>query len=562
MPHVDSLLSLALRSGADELRLGDDQAPKMLARGVPKRLAIPATDAPTLRDLLGELLDAATEAKLGAGAKVDAQHAIAGVGVFRVSFARREHGLEVQFKLLGAPPAAAVIDAPELRGGEDARAAAAHAAPAASASAASSASPASAAPAASFAPPQPPAPAGSPSAPSAPRASPLPHGAVTRGDPLQRLLLQAVSLRASDVHLASGELPHARVDGALRVLVGALGDGPIEVEPLVAPLLDAHARARIEAGASADLALELVDPEGGARGRLPRVRGNVYRSSRGLVAAFRLLPPEAPALDALAHGGLLTELPLLPNGLVIVCGPTGSGKTTTLAALAQEALRARSIVLVSLEDPIEFVLSARGSGGAGEAYRAFEERPPSLVRQRQIGRDVADFATGLRDALREDPDVILVGEMRDEQSISLALTAAETGHLVLATLHSRSAASAIERIVDAYPDGRQAQIRAQLADSLRAVVAQRLVPRARGEGRALALEVLRITPGVANGLREGKIGTIVTAMQSSRRDGMVTLEKSLAELVRRGEVRAEDALAAANDREALANYRSSGPATT
>jgi twitching motility protein PilT len=555
MPHVDSLLALALRSGADELRLADDQAPKMLARGVPKRLAIPATDAATLRDLLGELLDAATEAKLRAGAKAEAQHAVAGSGVFRVSFARREQGLEVHFKLLGAPPAAAAIEAPELRG------APVHASPTASAP---------------IAPPTPavtPIPQVAPVAPvdvvPGPTSARLSGGARERGDPLMRLLLRAVSLRASDVHLAAGELPHVRVDGALRLLPGSQDPSdpsygaPLEVDALVAPLLDAAARARVEAGASADLALDLVDPDGAAGSKLPRVRGNVYRSSRGLVAAFRLLPPEAPALDALAHGGLLSELPLLPNGLVIVCGPTGSGKTTTLAALAQEALRARSIVLVSLEDPIEFVLSARG-GGVGDGaehgrYREPDTRAPSLVRQRQIGRDVADFATGLRDALREDPDVILVGEMRDEASISLALTAAETGHLVLATLHSRSAASAIERIVDSYPHARQAQIRAQLADSLRAVVSQRLVPRARGDGRALALEVLRVTSSVANGLREGKIGTIVTAMQSSRRDGMVTLEKSLAELVRRGEVRAEDATAAANDREALANYRSSVP---
>src|SRR5262249_44260580 len=158
--------------------------------------------------------------------------------------------------------------------------------------------------------------------------------------------------------------------------------------------------------------------------------------------------------------------------------------------------------------------------------------------------------TGLRDALREDPDVILLGEMRDEESISLALTAAETGHLVLTTLHSRSAASAIERIVDTYPEGRQSQVRAQLADALRAVVAQRLVPRARGEGRALALEVLRVNSSVANGLREGKIGTVTSAMQAGKRDGMVTLEKSLAELVRRGEITMDDAASVANDRDA------------
>jgi twitching motility protein PilT len=177
-----------------------------------------------------------------------------------------------------------------------------------------------------------------------------------------------------------------------------------------------------------------------------------------------------------------------------------------------------------------------------------------VARQRQIGRDVKDFATGLRDALREDPDVLLIGEMRDPETISLALTAAETGHLVLASLHSRSAASAVERIVDAYAPERQAQIRVQLADALRAVVAQRLVPRASGEGRVVAVEVLRGTHAVANAVREARTGSLQSAIQAGKKEGMIPLERCLAELVQRRHVLADDARAVANDPSALAAY--------
>ncbi|RYE93402.1 MAG: type IV pili twitching motility protein PilT, partial [Myxococcales bacterium] len=236
----------------------------------------------------------------------------------------------------------------------------------------------------------------------------------------------------------------------------------------------------------------------------------------------------------------LDDLVDLPHGLVIVTGPTGAGKSTTLAALAQETLKRRSTLLITLEDPIEYSFSAESRG--------------SLVRQRQVGREVASFAAGLRDALREDPDVLLVGEMRDPESIAMALTAAETGHLVLTSLHSRSAAGAVERIVDAYPPERQRQVRVQLADSLRAVVAQRLVPRARGPGRLPALEVLRSTHAVASHIREGKTEQLASAIQTGRREGMIPLERCLADLVRAGQIGPDAARAVANDTTALAEY--------
>ncbi len=265
----------------------------------------------------------------------------------------------------------------------------------------------------------------------------------------------------------------------------------------------------------------------------------MFRTARGLAAAVRLLPASAPSLASLNLPVPLHDLVQLPHGLVLICGATGSGKSSTLAALAQEAMQRRSIALVTLEDPIEHSLVAPEG---------------SVVRCREVGRDVRDFATGLRDALREDPDVILVGEMRDPETIGLALTAAETGHLVLSSLHSRSAASVIERIVDTYAPARQQQIRVQLADSLRAVVSQRLLLRARGAGRIPAGEVLRVNHAVAAMVREGRTAQIASVLQSGRRDGMIALERCLADRVQAGEIRVEDARAAANDVAALAMY--------
>jgi twitching motility protein PilT len=235
----------------------------------------------------------------------------------------------------------------------------------------------------------------------------------------------------------------------------------------------------------------------------------------------------------------IDDLVSLSHGLVLVCGATGSGKSTTLAALAKHALDARSIVLVTLEDPIEFNLTPSNH---------------SVVRRRQVGRDVPSFRCGLRDALRADPDVILVGELRDPDTIQLALTAAETGHLVLASIHSGGAASTLERIVDAYPADRRSQIRVQLADALRAVIAQKLVPRAHGTGRVPAMELLRVTHAAGNIIREGRTAQIGTLLQSGKREGMLSMDRCLADYVHGGVVSLEAAQAAAHDAESLAMY--------
>jgi twitching motility protein PilT len=352
------------------------------------------------------------------------------------------------------------------------------------------------------------------------------HSVIVRqpdGNALRELLARAVASRASDVHLCEGELPAIRVDGKLRPMRDGAGD-------LAELALAELAGGRLAGAISSDHGLDLPG--------VGRVRVNLYRTLGRLAAAVRLLPPAAPTLAELDLPLAINELVDAPHGLILVCGPTGAGKSATLAALAQEALNRRGGLLITLEDPVEYAI-AQPTG--------------SLVRQRQIGSDARDFGSGLRDALREDPDVLLVGEMRDAESIALALTAAETGHLVLASLHSRSSASTVQRIVDAVPPERQQQIRGQLADALRAVVCQRLLPRLRG-GRVAALEILRVTHAVGAMIREGKTEQLASAIQAGRKEGMLPLERCLADQVRAGTIDRKSALAAANDTPSLLAY--------
>jgi twitching motility protein PilT len=504
MSRVDSLLSLLVQQGANELRLGTDRDPRMLAFGVPKRLSIPSTPEDTLRELLGDILDSEREQAVKAHGRVDFTYEAAGIGAFQVRLTSRPGGgfdaLFLRHTARRAAPTPPVAPAPV--------------------------------PVAAPPPPGAPAVQDAPVAPTAsgPSSVPLTAAHVTApadapNDALAQLIGAAFSLRASDLHLTEGASPVVRVDGSLR----RLGDDPVDLLATLA--LTAHRADRLARGLSVDMSLDI--PGAG------RARIHVFHTHEGLAAAVRLLPGSAPSLAALHMPVPLDDLSALPHGLVLVCGATGAGKSTTLAALAQQALQRRSIVLTTLEDPIEFALSP--SEG-------------SLLRRREVGRDVSDFASGLRDALREDPDVLLVGEMRDPETIGLALTAAETGHLVLSSLHSRSAASAVERIVDAYPPERQTQVRVQLADALQAVVVQRLLPRARGGGRVPCVEVLRGTHAVASLVREGKTAQLPTAIQSGRRDGMILLERSLADRVGAGEIRLEDARAVANEPASLAMF--------
>lgn len=499
MARIDSLLGLAKQQGADELHVGVAREPRMFARGAPKRLSIPATSEETLRALLDEILSPEREQEMQREGSIEVTYTTRALGEFRVTLHALPGGVfTAVFRSGDAAASPAVVQEkkePSLRS----------------------------VPEPTQAPAPRPRPAPEP-APVSPSTQPAAASATqVAGAAFADLVQRAAAMSASDLHLAEGEYPTVRVSGALRQL-------PLEVTPDLTGLLalDAASCKRLARGEAIDLAIEV--PGTG------RVRVHVYPSAHGAIAAVRLLPMQAPSFGALNMPLAFDDVVQLPHGLVLVCGPAGSGKSTTLAALAQEALRARSIVLVTLEDPIEYTLSA------------FNQ---SLIRRRQIGRDVKDFATGLRDALRADPELLMLGELRDPESIALALTAAETGHLVLASMHSGSASSAIERIVDAAPNERQQQVRLQLAESLRAVIAQRLIRRHHGEGRIPAIEVLRVTRAVGALIREGKTAQFSTVLQSSRREGMISLERCLADRVAAGEIRAEDAYAAANDPDAL-----------
>ncbi|WP_060509933.1 type IV pilus twitching motility protein PilT [Pseudomonas sp. NBRC 111124] len=322
------------------------------------------------------------------------------------------------------------------------------------------------------------------------------------------LLARAVDAGASDLHLAAGEVPMLRVDGELRrlalpaVTTAALSDA-------LTPLLDEGHSRQWRQGDELDLALELAS--------LGRFRLNLYRQLNGLAAAFRLIPQRIASVDELDLEEVFQTVARHTDGLVLVGGPTGSGKSSTLAALIDRLNRERALHVITLEDPVEVIHSSQCS----------------LVNQREIGRHCRDFAQGLRSALRQDPDVIMIGELRDLETIRLALRAAETGHLVLATVHTRSAAGSIDRLVEVFAAEEKPLVRAMLAESLRLVVAQVLVKRV-GGGRVAAREVLVATPAVRNLVREGRMAQLCSVMQAGAAEGMRTMEGAMRGLREKG----------------------------
>ncbi|MEO5914752.1 MAG: PilT/PilU family type 4a pilus ATPase [Luteolibacter sp.] len=343
-----------------------------------------------------------------------------------------------------------------------------------------------------------------------------------RPDPeLVALLDQALLENASDLFLSSGKPPRIRRNG----VIVALDAGAPNRQQILALVPDDDARGALEQCGSVDFAVRWEMPDGPRR-----IRINVFRHLDGVAAALRPIRRRAPQLSELSLSEDLHQLATFPNGLVLVTGVAGSGKSTTLAALVDFLNRTRPRHIITLEDPIEY------------EHREIQ----CMIHQREVGSNVESFATGLRAALRESPDVILLGEMRDHDTISAALTAAETGHLVLSTLHSASASTAINRIVDVFPGHQQGHIRSQLALSLRAVLSQRLVP-SRSGGLVPAVEKLLVTPAVANGIREGQDHFMRNAMLTGGEDGMITLERSLATLVRDRLIDRETALRAATD---------------
>jgi twitching motility protein PilT len=334
---------------------------------------------------------------------------------------------------------------------------------------------------------------------------------------IPELLEFAVSQQASDLHLSAGEAPMMRVHGEMfRVDMAPLS--PEETHRLIFEVMNDTQRRTFQSTLEADFAFALD----GAR----RFRVNVFCQSRGEGAVFRTIPGTIPRFADLGLPPILRELCNEEKGLVLVTGPTGSGKSTTLAAMIDYLNETTPGHILTLEDPIEFV-----------------HRPKRcLVNQREIGSNTKSFNAALRSALREDPDIILVGELRDLETISLALTAAETGHLVFATVHTSSAAKTVDRLVDVFPPAQQAQVRTMVSESLLGVCTQMLLKKV-GGGRAAALEILVGTPAVRNLIREGKTHQIPSAMQVGAKAGMQTMEAAVMDLVSKGIVTAEEARA-------------------
>jgi twitching motility protein PilT len=323
------------------------------------------------------------------------------------------------------------------------------------------------------------------------------------------LLTEMVERDASDLHLTSGSPPVIRINGRLERLADYEKFDPDSLRTLLYRIISTEQQKNFETQRQLDFSHSVPG--------LARFRVNMFFQRESVAAAFRMIPARIRPLQELNMPTQLYELADNPRGLVLITGPTGSGKSTTLASLLDHVNQTRHEHILTIEDPIEFLHWHR----------------TCIVNQRELGPDATSFADALRAALREDPDVILVGEMRDLETISTALTAAETGHLVFATLHTQSAPQTIDRIIDVFPAGQQGQIRVQLAGTLQGVVTQNLIPTADGRGRVAALEILMPDDAVRNLIRQAKIEQIYSVMQTSTQRGMMTMEQSLADLVQR-----------------------------
>ena len=338
---------------------------------------------------------------------------------------------------------------------------------------------------------------------------------------IEDMMEQLVEMGGSDMHIQAGAPVYFRISGKLTPIGDALS--PQECQRLIFSMLNNNQRKELEQHWELDCSY-------GVKG-LARFRVNVYKERGCYAACLRALSSKIPNFDQLGLPDVVRRTTERPRGLVLVTGPTGSGKTTTLAAMLDLINRTRGEHILTVEDPIEYVF----------------DNEKSLFHQRQKGEDTKSFANALKAALREDPDIILVGEMRDLETISLAISAAETGHLVFGTLHTNSASGTVDRIIDVFPSGQQAQIRAMLSNSLIAVFSQTLVkkknPKPGEFGRVMAQEIMMVTPAIANLVREGKAAQVYSAIQTGAKMDMQTMEQALADLVKKGIVSMEEGLA-------------------
>jgi len=342
------------------------------------------------------------------------------------------------------------------------------------------------------------------------------------------LLEQMAELNASDLHITTGSPPVYRIRGEIVRVADLDSFTPDDTRALLYRILSSEQQKHFELQRQLDFAYALPG--------VARFRVNVYYQREAVGAAFRLIPQDIKSLEELGLPGVLHTFAEKPRGIVLVTGPTGSGKSTTLAAILDEINRTRSEHILTIEDPIEFV----------------HKHKRCIVNQREIGPDAVSFAAALKAALRQDPDIILVGEMRDMETISTALTAAETGHLVFATVHTQSAPSTIDRIIDVFPAEQQEQVRIMIANSLQGIVTQTLIPTADGRGRVAGLEILLPDDAVRNLIRQAKIEQVYTVMQTNTSRGMQTMEQALADLAARRVVNVDEAFSRTNRRDILA----------
>lgn len=330
---------------------------------------------------------------------------------------------------------------------------------------------------------------------------------------IEELLKQAVDSGASDLHIASTLSPRLRINGVLDEIPNGTALSAKETLAMLENCMEAHAKKQLVENMDADFALEIKN--------LGRFRVNIFYEVKGVAASFRVIPEKIPTLESLHMPAILKEFTKLPHGLVLITGPTGCGKSTTLAAMIDIINHERKANIITIEDPIEFIYHS----------------DKSLINQRELDKTTISFSHALRSALREDPDILLVGEMRDLDTVRLALTAAETGHLVFATLHTASAPESIHRIIDVFPGDEKAIVRSMLSESLQAIVAQRLMPK-KGGGRVAALEIMIANSAIRNLIREDQIPQMKSVIQTSSALGMQTFEQHLKELKRQNLIEA------------------------
>ena len=521
---IDSLLGILNTQNGKELRLEVGHRVQMITpAGVYDLSATPLTPA-DIGTAIGPIVPDTVRTLLSSQREVEFNYGCPGAGPFKVLVWRGASGYAARFMPGSSAAPSASASGPLNR-------------PAASASgplnrpAASASGPLNGPPVSASGPldrtaaPQPRPAADSPFQVAPPPPRPVPNGRVQSGGIRMEDLFQAMfAARASDLHISVSMPPMLRVDGQMAPIAGPYEAlTPEETRRLLTSIMPQKNVEEFERRKDTDFAHEIPG--------LARFRANIFMDRKGMGGVFRVIPNELLTAEKLGLSPHILKLCKLSKGLVLVTGPTGSGKSTTLCALVDFINRSRDEHVITIEDPIEFV----------------HENKKCLINQREVHNHTDSFKDALRAALREDPDIVLVGEMRDLETVAIAIETAETGHLVFGTLHTTTAASTVDRIIDQFPPDRQTQIRVMLSESLRGVISQTLL-RKKGGGRIAALEVLIITPAISNLIREGKTFQIPSSMQTGRAIGMVTLNDALIELVKSNTVEAEEAYVKAVDK--------------